>query len=692
RARLKKWMFTFVFTNVAGTKEASDLIYSPEQCSNADDGATDALLNVMSNATKVRNSKVGTVAGLYPIAAASDLDQVLATVSATLNKSVPAETRRTQSTAVQDALAHFLETYQSFPINRPAELTQTVISTIGAALTDFSTLTNGQTVLLKNKNKNSYLYENDKSQVYMGETTPAVRQESAMPFVWTVGVTGSGADVAHTFQGKSGKYMPHSTGAATLGATTETFRIKSVSTGSPFFIYWTDTNNKNYYFDGHNAGSDFVFYAADPNGYTNSKYEIYPVTVESKTVVYITYSYKWQGKEFARKEVVTPKGAAYAAPTSPFLTFTQPSGTATTTATVVVECTNVTLPFETTTVKKGVFSPSTKWYTMQLRKSAANYLYYAGTSTDKIEYANIQTTTPIPAKNLFAFTGNPIDGFKIYNKAAGVMKNLNATTASTGAKMIADAGNTGAWILSTNSASGGPVGTGYDWKIIQGNTTYYLNGSNSGSGLVYWDHNEANIAANKIVFTLDASQYDVFVGSMGYATFSADASTTIPSGVTAYTAQKDVAVLKLTPLAPNTILPAQTGVILRGTPNTTYSFVKSTSTGSSISLNDLSATSAKPVVVPTSPNYYVLNDGGAGVNRIGFYKARTTTTIPAYKAYYQGTGPGSLLFEDADLTGIDGVPSSDKRNDGKYYNLGGVEVPNPIKGGLYLYNGHAIVK
>ncbi|MEG2156581.1 MAG: family 20 glycosylhydrolase [Bacteroidaceae bacterium] len=117
RARLKKWMFTFVFTNVAGTKEASDLIYSPDKYK---DDATESLSEVISKAKSSRNSKVGTSIGKYVEAAAADLDQVLATVEATLSdETVAPETRATQSKTVQDALAAFEKNYTTFPTNKP---------------------------------------------------------------------------------------------------------------------------------------------------------------------------------------------------------------------------------------------------------------------------------------------------------------------------------------------------------------------------------------------------------------------------------------------------------------------------------------------------------------------------------------------------------------------------------------------
>lgn len=127
--------------------------------------------------------------------------------------------------------------------------------------------------------------------------------------------------------------------------------------------------------------------------------------------------------------------------------------------------------------------------------------------------------------------------------------------------------------------------------------------------------------------------------------------------------------------------------------DTFYTFEKASATGSTFT-NILKNSAAK--ALKAVANDYVLY-GNTTDKPIGFYKAKVNTTIPVNRAYLNwdgtGTGAASILFEgDEEITAIDGVLTIDKASDGKYYNLGGVEVPNPVKGSIYLHNGKTIVK
>ncbi|MEG1581065.1 MAG: hypothetical protein RR386_07380 [Bacteroidaceae bacterium] len=208
-----------------------------------------------------------------------------------------------------------------------------------------------------------------------------------------------------------------------------------------------------------------------------------------------------------------------------------------------------------------------------------------------------------------------------------------------------------------------------------------------------------SLAATMQTAVTDATtKYEVKINGMGYATFSAAIATTIPHGVEAYYAENvpTTSVLTLTKIT-DAIVPANQGVILKVTPapsmDTFYTFEKASATGSTFT-NILKNSAAK--ALKAVANDYVLY-GNTTDKPIGFYKAKVNTTIPVNRAYLNwdgtGTGAASILFEgDEEITAIDGVLTIDKASDGKYYNLGGVEVPNPVKGSIYLHNGKTIVK
>ena len=69
------------------------------------------------------------------------------------------------------------------------------------------------------------------------------------------------------------------------------------------------------------------------------------------------------------------------------------------------------LPFEPTTLSKGDFATTTKWYLMCLRDTK-----YACAATNGIE---LNATTPSTVDYLWCFIGNPTDGYQVYNYSTG---------------------------------------------------------------------------------------------------------------------------------------------------------------------------------------------------------------------------------------------------------------------------------
>ncbi len=75
------------------------------------------------------------------------------------------------------------------------------------------------------------------------------------------------------------------------------------------------------------------------------------------------------------------------------------------------------LPFEISTLNEdGAFGSSMHWYTMKLREKSLRCQDYVVET-----YTN---SSDVTIKDLFAFTGNPFDGYKIYNMYAGPSKVL----------------------------------------------------------------------------------------------------------------------------------------------------------------------------------------------------------------------------------------------------------------------------
>ena len=90
------------------------------------------------------------------------------------------------------------------------------------------------------------------------------------------------------------------------------------------------------------------------------------------------------------------------------------------------------VPFEVTTVTNGEFAAGTKWYTMKIHTSGFYFRYDSANAFLTLNDVNSQKADT----DLWCFTGNATDGYKIYNKAAGARKRLAS------AANLAD-GNTG---------------------------------------------------------------------------------------------------------------------------------------------------------------------------------------------------------------------------------------------------------
>ena len=162
----------------------------------------------------------------------------------------------------------------------------------------------------------------------------------------------------------------------------------------------------------------------------------------------------------------------------------------------------------------------------------------------------------------------------------------------------------------------------------------------------------------------------------GYATLYAPVALTIPSGVTAYTATDMGDYLTLTAIDGG-IIPANTGVILKGDANT-YNFA--ITTGGSVGSNALTGTVA---AIARPSESYILATGSAGV---AFYQDGAST-IPGFKAYLPA-GVGSVKpFRFGTEDAIQAIAADGKA---EFFDLSGRQVSKPARG-LYIVNGKKVI-
>lgn len=115
--RLKKWMFTCVFTDVEGVNAVENLVYSPNQCM---DEATEVVAAKVSEIKRDRGVYIGTAVGLWPESAAATLDVKVKEIEATYaDTEMTQAEREAQVAALETAWQAFAASLTEEVMNRP---------------------------------------------------------------------------------------------------------------------------------------------------------------------------------------------------------------------------------------------------------------------------------------------------------------------------------------------------------------------------------------------------------------------------------------------------------------------------------------------------------------------------------------------------------------------------------------------
>lgn len=114
--RLNKWLFTFVLTDTEGRDAVEGLIYSPNQCMDAEAENIAARIGEIKNYCR---TLIGEEPGYYPAETAAELNATIADVEATLRQELTAEERKAQADLLETAFDAFKSKLQTAEINRP---------------------------------------------------------------------------------------------------------------------------------------------------------------------------------------------------------------------------------------------------------------------------------------------------------------------------------------------------------------------------------------------------------------------------------------------------------------------------------------------------------------------------------------------------------------------------------------------
>ena len=187
----------------------------------------------------------------------------------------------------------------------------------------------------------------------------------------------------------------------------------------------------------------------------------------------------------------------------------------------------------------------------------------------------------------------------------------------------------------------------------------------------------------------------VSIGSTGWATLYTPCALDFSgTGLTAYTATCSEATVTLTEVSN---VPAGTGVVLKGTPNTSYDIPVTGSSSTEKGHLTGAFLTATAYNAFTDPEYtiYVLTpvNDGAGVQ----FNPVTSGSIAAGKAFLKINGGASALSRPLNVVFANETTSISEKGMVKaenatthYYDLQGRRVAQPIKG-LYIVNGKKVI-
>lgn len=199
---------------------------------------------------------------------------------------------------------------------------------------------------------------------------------------------------------------------------------------------------------------------------------------------------------------------------------------------------------------------------------------------------------------------------------------------------------------------------------------------------------------NQPMLALFAGKYKVPASGLG--TFSAKAKFTLPEGLEAYYCKNyDASAGTIAVIAINGVVPAETGVLLKGTPGETYTLTGTNNEAATVTDNALVAVTEQTTIQQIDGFY--TNFGLSG----GTFKKVNTAggTVGANRAYLhiltsaltsEALARGISLAWDDDATMIEDLTIDGKRNADGCYDLQGRRVENPTKG-LYIVNGKKVI-
>ena len=194
------------------------------------------------------------------------------------------------------------------------------------------------------------------------------------------------------------------------------------------------------------------------------------------------------------------------------------------------------------------------------------------------------------------------------------------------------------------------------------------------------------------------------VPSSGIGTFSAKAKFTVPDGLTAHyckTYDKEKGTISV--VAIDGVVPANTGVLLKGEPGETYTLTGTNSEAATVTDNALVAVTEQTFITQTV-DIDAVNYTNFGLSDGVFKKVNSKGgTVKANRAYLQirtsalsttAAAEGIMLVWDEETDGIEIVQTSTvkSQHDDAWFTLDGRQLSGkPTAKGLYIVNGKKVI-
>ncbi len=249
---------------------------------------------------------------------------------------------------------------------------------------------------------------------------------------------------------------------------------------------------------------------------------------------------------------------------------------------------------------------------------------------------------------------------------------------------------------------------GIDWYGV-GKEVGYMSSTPTGSKYyspyftpegVYLDETSRQITWTSIRLVLRLQPLTYTVPASGVGTFSSEVNIHLPEGLNAhycktyYAERSAISVVNIS----SGVVPANTGVLLSGTPGETFNLYPTPETADDLEGNALVAVTKPVHISPTKGDYtnFMMKVG----KFIKIADESYTVKMPANHAYLpllteaiSGSNAKEIMlyWDDEEATGIESLPSGPSpKGEGSIYNLNGQKLSAPQKG-INIINGRKVI-